>query len=173
MEQYFRVGVITSAHGIRGGVKVFPVTDDPGRFKDIKEVLYSKPNSDVIVGSYKLRRVAFQNNMVLLEFDGVNDRNQAELLKNQQLWVSRENALPLAENEYYMADVIGMKVVSDEGEELGTVTDIIETGSNDVFQVEMPGGKELLIPSIPDCVVDIDLEKDILTVHLLPGLRDL
>lgn len=173
MERYFRIGVITSAHGIRGGVKVFPVTENPGRFKELNEVLYSKPNSDTIVGSYKLRRVAFQNNMVLVEFEGVNDRNLAETLKGQQLWVSRENALPLGENEYYLADVMGMLVVTEEGEELGTVTDILQTGSNEVFQVEKAGARTLLIPSIPDCVLDMDLENKKLTVHLLPGLREL
>ena len=173
MEQYFRVGVITSAHGIRGGVKVFPVTEDPRRFLKIKEVLFSRPDPEEIVGSYKLRRVAFQNNMVLLEFEGVDDRNHAELLKNQQLWVRREDALPLAENEYYLADVMGMQVVSDEGEELGKVADILETGSNNVFQVEKAGEKPLLIPSIPECVLNIDLEAGTMLVHLLPGLREL
>ena len=173
MEQYFRVGVITSAHGIRGGVKVFPVTEDPRRFLKIKEVLFSRPDSEEIVGSYKLRRVAFQNNMVLLEFEGVDNRNHAELLKNQQLWVRREDALPLAENEYYLADVMGMQVISDEGEELGKVADILETGSNNVFQVEKAGEKPLLIPPIPECILNIDLEAGTVLVHLLPGLREL
>ncbi len=173
MEAYFRIGVITSAHGIRGGVKVFPVTEDPERFRKLDEVLYSLPGQDRIEGSYKVRRVAFQKQLVLLEFEGVCDRNTAETLKGRQLWVSREDALPLGEREYYLADVMGMKVVSDTGEELGRVTDILETGSNEVFQVEQEARKPLLIPSIPDCVVNMDFEQNLLTVHLLPGLRDL
>lgn len=173
MEAYFRIGVITSAHGIRGGVKVFPVTEDPERFRKLDKVLYSLPGQDGIQGSYKVKRVAFQKQMVLLEFEGITDRNAAETLKGRQLWVSREEALPLGEREYYLADAMGMRVVTDEGEELGTVTDILETGSNEVFQVEKEQKKTLLIPSIPDCVVDMDFEQNLLTVHLLPGLREI
>ncbi len=173
MEAYFRIGVITSAHGIRGGVKVFPVTEDPERFRKLDKVLYSLPGQDGIQGSFEVKRVAFQKQMVLLEFEGITDRNTAETLKGRQLWVSREEALPLGEREYYLADVMGMRVVTDDGEELGTVTDILETGSNEVFQVEKEQGKSLLIPSIPDCVVDMDFEQNLLTVHLLPGLREI
>ena len=169
MEAYFRIGVITSAHGIRGGVKVFPVTEDPERFRKLDKVLYSLPGQDGIQGSFEVKRVAFQKQMVLLEFEGIT----AETLKGRQLWVSREEALPLGEREYYLADVMGMRVVTDDGEELGTVTDILETGSNEVFQVEKEQGKPLLIPSIPDCVVDMDFEQNLLTVHLLPGLREI
>ena len=173
MEAYFRIGVITSAHGIRGGVKVFPVTEDPERFRKLDKVLYSLPGQDGIQGSFEVKRVAFQKQMVLLEFEGITDRNTAETLKGRQLWVSREEALPLGEREYYLADVMGMRVVTDDGEELGTVTDILETGSNEVFQVEKEQGKSLLIPSIPDCVVDMDFEQNLLTVHLLTGLREI
>ena len=173
MEAYFRIGVITSAHGIRGGVKVFPVTEDPERFRKLDKVLFSLPGQDGIQGSFEVKRVAFQKQMVLLEFEGITDRNTAETLKGRQLWVSREEALPLGEREYYLADVMGMRVVTDDGEELGTVTDILETGSNEVFQVEKEQGKSLLIPSIPDCVVDMDFEQNLLTVHLLPGLREI
>ena len=173
MEAYFRIGVITSAHGIRGGVKVFPVTEDPERFRKLDKVLYSLPGQDGIQGSFEVKRVAFQKQMVLLEFEGITDRNTAETLKGRQLWVSREEALPLGEREYYLADVMGMRVVTDDGEELGTVTDILETGSNEVFQVEKEQGKSLLIPSIPDCVVDMDFEQNLLAVHLLPGLREI
>ena len=173
MEAYFRIGVITSAHGIRGGVKVFPVTEDPERFRKLDKVLYSLPGQDQIQGSYEVKRVAFQKQMVLLEFEGVTDRNTAETLKGRQLWVSREEALPLGEREYYLADVMGMRVVTDKGEDLGIVTDILETGSNEVFQVEKEQGKQILIPSIPECVVEMDFEQNLLTVHLLPGLREI
>lgn len=173
MEQYFRIGVITSAHGIRGGVKVYPVTENPARFRDLQEVLFSQPQSDTVAGTYKLRRVAFQNPMVLLEFEGIDTRNQAELLKGQQLWVSRAQAIPLSENEYYLADVLGMEVRDENGELLGQVADILETGSNEVFQVEQPGMKPLLIPSIPECILTMDLQNKKMTVHLLPGLREL
>lgn len=171
MQQFFRVGIITAAHGIRGGVRVYPVTDDPSRFQRIKEVYYSLPGSDDIAGTYRLRRVAFQKNMVLLEFEGINDRNTAETLKDRSLWVGRKDALPLEENEYYIADLIGMRIVSDEGEDLGIVEEMMETGSNYVM-VAVKDGEELLIPFIRDCLVGVDLEQDLITVHLLPGLRD-
>ena len=109
--------------------------------------------------------------MVLLEFEGINDRNTAETLKDRSLWVGRKDALPLEENEYYVADLIGMRIVSDEGEDLGIVEEMMETGSNYVM-VAVKDGEELLIPFIRDCLVGVDLEQDLITVHLLPGLRD-
>lgn len=170
MVEYFRVGVITSAHGIKGAVKVFPRTDDPSRFEDLEEVFYSKHDSEKIEGSYRIQDVAYLQNMVLLKFEGINDRNTSELLKGQELWVDRAHAVDLEEGEYYMADLIGMKVVSEEGEDVGTVEDYMETPANIVLQIRK-NHQEMLVPMVDEFVKDVDLENNVMTIHMMVGLR--
>ena len=99
--------------------------------------------------------------------------NDIEKYKGSTLWVTRENAVPLEENEYFIADLIGLKVVTDEGEEFGELTDVMQTGANDVYVVETYKDKqEVLLPVIDECVLDVDLEKGIVTVHIMEGLLD-
>ena len=132
MEKYLRVGVITSPHGVRGEVKVYPTTDDVMRFKKLDKVILDLGRGET--RELKIRQVKFFKNMVILKFDGV---------------------------------------VTDEGETLGTLTDVMETGANDVYCVKTPEGKELLLPAIRDCILDVDLDKEEMLVHVLPGLLDL
>lgn len=169
MVDYFRVGVITSAHGIRGAVKVFPKTDDAERFEDLEEVFFSKHDSETILGSYRIESVAYMQNMVLLKFEGINDRNAAELLKGQELWVDRAHAVALEDDEYYMADLIGMKAVSEEGEELGEVIDYMETAANLVLVVRKDR-EEILIPMVDVFVRNVDFDQNVITIHVMPGL---
>lgn len=169
MEQFFRVGVITSTHGVRGEVKVYPTTDDPQRFKKLKKVIMDtgKQQMDLEVQSVK-----FFKNMVILKFKEFDNINDVEKYKNADLLVTREHAVKLAPGEYFIADLIGLQGVSDEGEDLGELTDVIQTGANDVYVFTKMGEADLLVPKIPDCVKEIDLEKGTVLVHLLPGLRD-
>ena len=120
----------------------------------------------------KVQRVKFFKNMVILKLEGIESMNDAELYRQCDLLVDRENAIPLEEGEYYIADLIGLRVISDEKEDLGKLTDVMQTGANDVYVVEGPAHGEILIPVIDDCVLDIDLEKGEVLVHLLPGLID-
>ena len=169
MQDFLRVGIITSPHGVRGEVKVFPTTDDVMRFKKLKKVFVDEK------GAYterKVQRVKFFKNMVILKLEGIESMNDAELYRQCDLLVDRENAIPLEEGEYYIADLIGLRVISDEKEDLGKLTDVMQTGANDVYVVEGPAHGEILIPVIDDCVLDIDLEKGEVLVHLLPGLID-
>ena len=170
MEDFFKVGVITSTHGIRGEVKVFPTTDDPQRFKKLKKVILDngKERIDLEVASAR-----FSKNLVILKFKGIDNINDVEKYKRAELYVTRANAVPLEENEYYIADLIGLKVVSDESEELGIVDDVLVTGANDVYVVKRKNQSDILIPAIKDCIKDVNLEEGIMTVHLLPGLLDL
>lgn len=169
MEDRLKVGVITSTHGVRGEVKVFPTTDDPKRFKELKRVMLDtgKEILDMEIASVK-----FFKNMVILKFKGIDNINDVEKYRRAELYVAREDAVPLAENEYFIADLIGLTVVSDEGEELGGLEDVLQTGANDVYVVSREGEKELLIPAIRECVREIDLTAGRMTVHLLPGLRE-
>ncbi len=169
MEDMFRVGVITQPHGVHGEVKVFPTTEDPKRFKKLKTVILNdgKTSREVEITSVK-----FFKNMVILKFKEFNNMNEAELLRKAELWVTRENAIPLEEGEYYVADLIGLKVVSTEGEDLGILDDVLETGANDVYVVVKENTPDLLLPAIPQCIQDVDLEEGVMTVFLMPGLRD-
>lgn len=170
MEQTLRVGVITSTHGIRGEVKVFPTTDDAQRFRKLKEVLLDTGKE---LKKLEIQQVRFFKNMVILKFRGYDNINDIEIYKGRDILVTRENAVELGPDENFIVDLIGLTVVTDEGGTLGTLTDVLQTGANDVYVVEMPDGKEVLLPAIKQCVLDVDLEAGKVTVHVLDGLLDL
>lgn len=170
MVDLLQVGVITSTHGIKGEVKVFPTTDDPTRYSYLKDVILDTGKEKI---DLKVSGVKYFKQFVIVKFKGINDINDIEKYKGATLWVTRENAVPLEENEYFIADLIGLKVVTDEGEEFGELNDVMQTGANDVYVVETyKDGKEVLLPVIDECVLDVDLEKGIVTVHIMEGLLD-
>lgn len=166
MEDKFRVGVISNTHGIRGEVKVYPTTEDPARFRDLKTVLLDTGGEYL---ELEIATVKFFKNLVILKFKGIDNINDVEQYKGMDLYVSREDAIPLEEGEYYLADIIGARLITDEGEDFGELTDILETGANLVYVVEHEG-KEVLLPVIPDCVKHVDVEKQEITVHIMKGL---
>ena len=168
MEDLLQVGVITSTHGIRGEVKVFPTTDDPNRFRKLKQVILDTGKEQL---EMEIASVKFFKNMVILKFKGIDDRNDVERMRQAKLLVTRENAVELGKDEYFIADLIGIQVVSDEGEELGTISDVLQTGANDVYVVSKDGAKDLLIPAIHACIQNVDVAAGQMEVHLLPGLR--
>ncbi len=169
MSDLLQVGVITSTHGVRGEVKVFPTTDDPARFKKLKQVILDDGKQQI---DLEIASVKFFKNMVILKFKGIDNINDVEKYRRATLLVTRENAVPLAENEYFIADLIGLSAVSDEGGELGTITDVLQTGANDVYVVTTPQKEEILVPAIRECILAVDLDARRMQLHLLPGLRD-
>lgn len=170
MEDLLQVGIITTTHGVRGEVKVFPTTDDPARFKKLKNVLLDTGKEKL---SLEIAGVKFFKNMVILKFKGIDNINDVEKYRKCALYVTRENAVALEENEYFIADLIDMEVVTDEEERLGTLVDVMQTGANDVYVVKTENGEEILIPAIRDCIRSVDVEKGQMCIHLLPGLRDM
>ena len=169
MEKYFEIGKITGTHGIRGTMRVFPTTQDPTRFEKLKEVTVEIRGKQEV---FHVQKVAYQKNMILLTLKEINDINVAELYKNGRILIPDAVAIPLEEYEYYTRDLYGLQVVTDEGEELGELVKIYETGANDVYAVKKdPQEKELLIPAIKDCIRKVDIEAGVMTVHLLEGLR--
>lgn len=170
MEDLLQVGVITSTHGVRGEVKVFPTTDDPARFKKLKKVFLDSGKEQL---ELDIASVKFFKNLVIVKFKGIDNINDVEKYKKAGLFVTRENAVKLKKNEYFIVDLIGLKVVSEEGEELGTLADVLTTGANDVYVVKKEGVSDLLLPAIKDCIKNVDMENQVMTVHVLPGLRDL
>lgn len=168
MEDKFRVGVITNTHGLRGEVKVFPTTEDPERFRDLKEVLLDTGKEWL---ELEISSVRFFKNLVIVKFKEFNSINEIEQYKGKDLYVSRENAIPLEEGEYYLADIIGAAVVTEDGAVFGELKDVLETGANLVYVV-LHEGKEVLLPVIPDCVKNVDVEQRKVTVHIMKGLLD-
>ena len=170
MEDMFRVGVISSVHGVRGEVKVFPTTDDPARFKELEEVTLDTGKGVITL---KIQGVKFLEQIVILKFEGYDHIEDIEKYKGKDLWIRREQAVKLEEGEYFIADLIGLAVKAEDGQSLGRLKDVLKTGANDVYVVEMDSGKELLIPVIPDCIIKVDLDSGEVIVHLLDGLLDL
>ena len=170
MEQTFRVGVITSTHGVHGELKVFPTTDDAKRFKKLKDVLLDTGRE---LKPMEVEHVKFFKNMAIVKFKGFDSINDVEIFKGRDLLVTRENAVELEPGEYFIADLIGLPVITDEGERLGELTDVLQTGANDVYVVKTASGKEVLLPAIRQCILDTDPEAGKITVHVLDGLLDL
>ena len=170
MENLLQVGTILDTHGLRGEVKVFPTTDDPSRYDDLEEVeLLTKEGNYLHL---EIERVRYFKNLVIVKFKNYDHINDIEQYKKCNLYVTRENAVELEADEYFVADLIGLTAKTDEGEELGQIKDVLTTGANDVYVIDTKEG-ELLVPAIHDCVQEVDLEAGVMTLHLLPGLRDL
>ncbi len=170
MTERFRVGVITSTHGLRGEVKVYPTTDDPQRFSLLKEVILDLNGSEKIL---KIRSVKYFKNMVILAFEGLDRIEDVQRFLKKDLLIRRSDALPLAEGEYYIPDLIGIEVSDEEGTVLGQITDVLQTAANDVYVVRQENGKEFMIPKTDECILETDIENGRMRVHLLPGLMDL
>ncbi len=171
MEDLFRIGVITSTHGLKGEVKVFPTTDDVNRFKKLKKCyIYVEKTNEYI--EVEKNTCKFFKNMVILSFKEFKDINEVEKYRQCELYVTREDAIPLEEDEYYFKDVIGMDIVLEDETKIGILDDILQTGANDVFVVKMDNKKELLIPVIKDCVLKIDYDAEQITVRLMKGMLD-
>lgn len=170
VENMLRIGVITTTHGIRGEVKVFPTTDDTSRFEKCDEVILVTGTGNLIL---HVKSVKFFKNLVILGFKEFDNINEVEAFRKCDLMVTREHALPLKEGEYYLCDVIGAEVVAEDGSRIGEVTDVIETGANNVFAVRLEEGREILFPVIPDCIKKVDTEAGIVTAHIMKGLMEL
>lgn len=170
MEQFIRVGIITNTHGIRGEVKVYPATDNVRRFSVLKKVFLDENHGRKLLA---IEHVKYFKQMAILKFEGYDRIEDIEGFKGLDIFVSREDAVPLEEGEYYIADLIDMKVVTGDGRELGVLRDVMETGANDVYVVDSPEYGEVLIPAIPQCIQSVDIETGIMQVELLPGLLDL
>lgn len=169
MEDLLRVGVIANTHGIRGEVKVFPTTDEKERFKDLKKVILDMGKEQKVL---EIQSVRFFKNLVILKFKGIDNINDIEMYKGKDLLVTREDAVPLEEGEYFIADLLDLDVYSDEDEKIGVLYDVMQTSANDVYVVKTEEGKEILLPAIDECILDIDLEESRMTVHIMEGLLD-
>ena len=168
MEDMFQVGIITSPHGVRGEVKVFPTTDDNKRFKKLKEC-YIEYNNELM--PVKACGCKFFKNMVILRFEDFNNMNDVEKFRKCKIFVDREHAVSLDEDEYFVADLLGILVVDEAGNNIGELIDVIETGANDVYVVKNDKGEERLIPAIKDCILAVNVNARVMRVHLLKEME--
>ena len=169
METKLQVGVISSTHGVRGEVKVFPTTDDVKRFKRLKEVILDTGREEIAL---EIEGVKFFKQFVILKFKGYDNINDIEKYKGKSLLVTRANAVRLRKDEYFIADLQGLTVVDEEGKKLGVLRDVMETGANDVYIIDLTDGREVLIPAIKECILHVDMEAGQMQVHMMDGLLD-
>lgn len=168
MQANLEIGQIVNTFGIKGFVKVMPYVDDIERYGELEKV-YVKKGKDLIT-EYQVEEVKYQKNMVLLKLKGIETIEEAEKLRNSYLEVKREDAIKLEEGEYFIADLIGAQVLTDEGENLGKLDDIFNTGSNDIYVVKDDLGKQILLPAISDIIKEINVEESKIIVHIIEGL---
>lgn len=175
MEDMFKVGVITSTHGVRGEVKVFPTTDDAKRFKRLKQVMLDTGKEMLTMD---IEGIKFFKNMVIVKFKGIDNIDEVQKYRQKNLYVARKDAVRLYKDEYYVADLIDMDVFEEDGRKVGVLKEVMPTGANDVYVVELCGGfanteqKEVLIPAIKQCIIKVEPEEGRMTVHLMEGLLD-
>lgn len=175
MTELYQVGAITQTHGIRGEVKVFPMTDDVSRFKNMKELILDTGKEQIVLEVTSARP---QKNLVILKFKGIDNINDVEKYKRCGLFVTKENRVKCKKDEYFIADLIGLRAIDEEGEAFGTISDVIQTGANDVYVITTKQGEEVMIPAIKDCILEVSVEEQdgqagYVRIHLLPGLLDL
>lgn len=167
MEKQLQVGVISSTHGVRGEVKVFPTTDDVTRFRQLKKV-YLDTGREML--PLEIQNVKFFKQFAILKFKGIDNINDIEKYRGKSLMIDREDAVDLDEDEYFIADMIGMKVCTEDGSEFGTLKDVMETGANDVYIIDSLEHGEVLIPAIRECILDVDMDEERMMIHLMEGL---
>ena len=168
MEEYMRIGIIGSSHGIKGSMKIIPTTDDIKRFSKLKKAY--------VIGRYgredlTVEEVKYLNLAVVVRFSQINTPEDAAIYRGKDLLIDRSDAMPLQEGRYYISDMIGCTVISDEDIKLGIVDDVFNTaGANAVIDIKMKDGKSVLIPYTDECVLDVDIINKIIKVHMLDGL---
>lgn len=169
MDELLQVGIITSTHGVRGEVKVYPTTDDVKRFKKLKDIILDTGKEKLPL---EIEGVKFFKQMVILKFKGLDNMNDVEKFRQKSLYVTRANAVRLRKDEYFIADLIGIKVFDEENKELGVLEDVMITGANDVYVIKMVDGRELLLPAIKQCILEVDVPEGRMQVHVLEGLLE-
>ena len=168
MTKYLEIGQIVNTFGIKGMVKVKPFTKDTKkRFDNLKKVYIQNKNTRK---EYEIEEVKYHKEMVLIKFKGIDNPEDANLLRNYYLVVDRDKEEPLEEGTYYIVDMIGLEVYTEKGEKLGILDDVFSYGSSDIYVVKNELGKQILLPAIEDVIKNIDMEKRKMTVHLIPGL---
>ena len=166
-KEMLEIGQIVNTFGVKGMIKIVPYTDDVKRFDNLKTIYVVTRNKKT---EYEIEEIKYHKNMVLAKLKGVDTMNDAELLKQSSVQIERKDAIHLEKDTYFIVDLIGLKVITDENEELGNIVDIFNTGSNDIYVVKDELGKQILLPAISEVIKSIDIENKKIIVHLMKGL---
>ena len=167
MEEYLEIGQIVNTSGLKGELKVNPLTDDITRFEDL-ETVYIQKHKDLV--EFKIQGVKYNKNMVILKLEGIDNIDEAEKYRNFYIKINRKDAIELPDDSYFIVDILQCEVFTDANEHLGKVVDVFSTGSNDVYTVKTEEGKEILLPAIEDVIKEVDIANKKIVVHLLDGL---
>lgn len=167
MDDFLTAGIVTTAHGVHGEVKVFPTTDDVRRFKKCKELIVETKKERKTL---KVLGVKFFKQFVILKFEGIDTMDDALLLKQANLLVTRANAVKCEEDEYFIADLYGLKVYDEEKNYIGEISEVYQTGANDVYEIKREDETTVLIPAIKECVKNVDVKNGTMMIHVMEGL---
>ena len=167
MNSYLELGQIVNVKGLKGEVKVNPFTENIERFEELKTVLIKFKNENK---EFEIEKVGYHKNQVILKFKGINTVEEAEKLRNSYILIDRNDLEPLEEGVYYITDLLGLEVYTEDGTLLGKVDDIYNTGTNDIYVVKDDLGKQKLLPGIPEVLKNVDLEHGKIIVNLIEGL---
>ena len=169
MQKLLEIGQIVNSYGIKGFLKVVPFTDDVQRYSKLKTI-YIEKNKEL--QKMEIEEVKYHNKLVLLKLKGIDDINDTLEYKNCYIKIDRKDAVELPKNSYFIVDLIGLEVYTEEGTLIGTLVDVFPTGSNDVYVVKDELGKQILLPAIGDVIKDVQLENKKMIVHLIEGLGE-
>lgn len=163
MDKYIEIGKIVNTYGIKGQLKIVPYTDNIKRFEKLKKIYINEKE-------YLIENVKYIKNIVILKLQGINTIEQAEEYRNLYIYIDKKDAIKLPKDTYFIRDLIGIEVYTNDGEKLGIIDDIFKTGSNDVYVVRNSLGKQILLPAISSVIEKIDLENKKVIVNLIKGL---
>lgn len=167
--RFLVIGQIVRPHGVRGEVRADIHTDLPERFTWLKEIFLATDEDGADATTWAIEALRFHQGQVLLKLASIGDRDEAETLRGQWLLIPEDEAIPLEEGEYFLYQLVGLAVYTDENELLGELAEVLETGANNVFVVR-GAGREWLLPDTDEVILEIDFDRGRMTVHLLPGL---
>lgn len=166
MQKYLETGKIVSIHGLKGEVKIQPWCDSPEYLCTFK-CLYSKSGDRV----YEIERIRPQGNMVIAKLKGIDTPEQAQALRGRILYIDRDDA-DLPEGSYFVADLIGLEVRDESGRSYGVISDVLQPGANDVYEIKSNDGKLYYIPAIPSVILSTDIQDGIMVIYPMEGLFD-
>lgn len=171
MTKFLQIGKIVNTHGVRGELKIIPLTDDAKRFDKLKWAYISQDISENME-RYNVEKVRYHKNFVYLKFKEISSLDQGEKFKNSYIIIDRKDAVTLPKDSFFICDLVGMDVFEESGQALGKLKEVIKTGSNDVYIVKNQNGSEILIPALKSVVKDVSIEDNKMVVNLPEGLID-
>jgi 16S rRNA processing protein RimM len=168
--RYLLLGEILRPHGVRGELRMRILTDYPERINKLKIIYIGSDIDATDIREYHLEHMRMNQDYGLLKLAGLDDRDEADLLRALFVMIPIENAIPLEEGEFYLYQIIGLSVQTTEGQVIGTIREVLETGANDVYVVDSPQYGEVLIPVTEETIVKTDIQAQVVTIKLMEGL---